>query len=111
MPDIEKLVKITLDKERRLRLTLRGMLEFEKLTGRNLFKGFKIQDLDLKENAALIWACLIDEDKELKYDDVLDMVDISNFTLALQGVMDCIRQAFPEPKVSERPLAKKPQPG
>ena len=69
-------VKLVLDKERHLRLTLRGMLAYEKESGKNLLKGFRISDLGLKDIAALLWACLLSEDKELTADEVLDLVDI-----------------------------------
>ena len=104
---IDTPVTITLDKERHLRLTLKGMLEFEKLTGLNFRKGFKFEDLDLKEITAMLWACLIYEDKELTYDDVLCMVDFDNLGTAMDALTDCLGQSLPEPKVGGRPLAKK----
>lgn len=104
-----ELVKVTLDKERHLRLTLKGMLEFEKLTGRNLIKGFRLQDLTLKDSAALLWACLLHEDKELTFDDVVSMVDFSNLILVMDAVTKCLEISLPE--ASGRPLVKKSPPG
>ena len=111
MSVLDKLVKVKLDKERHLRLPLKGMLEFEKLTGRNLLKGFDLDDLSLEDSAALIWACLIHEDRELKYDDVLYMVDLSNIVGVMNAVSTCLEQALKVVKVGERPLVQKSPPG
>ena len=104
---LDNLVTIQLDKERHLRLTLKGMLEFEKLTGKNLMKGFKLGDLSLKDTAAMLWACLLHEDKELTFDDVLLMVDFSNLSTVMGSLIESLSQSIPATKTSKRPLAKK----
>lgn len=101
------MVTVQLDKERHLRLTLRGMLEFENLTGGNLFKGFDMKTMTLKERTALLWVCLIHEDKELKYDDFIDMVDLSNINMLADAVGECINQSLPDIKEKAGPLAGK----
>lgn len=106
---LDKLVTIELDKERHLRLTLKGMLEFEKKTGKSLLRGFSRKDLTLEDCAALIWACLIHEDKELSYDDVICMVDVGNVAEVMDAVIKCTGQAFPE--AGDRPLVQKPRRG
>ena len=106
---IDKLVTITLDKERHLRLSLKGMLEFQRVTDKNLLKGFDLSKFSLEETAALIYACLIHEDKELTYDDVLCMIDMSNLTEAINALSACLEQSAPE--AGDRPLAKKSQRG
>jgi len=114
MSEIDKLITITLDKERHLRLTLKGMVEFEKLTGGNLLKGFDFNALTLEDSAALVWACLIHEDKELTFDDVLCMIDMSNLTVVMESLMQCIVQSMPEVEKSETsksPLAETSHPG
>ena len=103
---LENLVTITLDKERHLRLTLKGMIEFKKLTGKDLLKGFSLKNLSLEDTAAFVWASLIHEDKELTYDDVLYMVDLTNITAVSQAMMDCVNQSLPDAKESEGPLAE-----
>lgn len=109
MSGINKLVTLELDKERHLRLTLRGIMEFEHKTGKSLLKGFSRKDLSLEDCAALIWVCLIHEDRELSYDSVLDMVDVDNIAQVMDSVMECTGRAFP--KVNKPPLHKKPQVG
>ena len=101
------MVKITLDKERHLRLSLKGMLEYENVTGINLFKGFDIQKMTFKQVAALMWACLIHEDKELTFDNFLDIVDLSNITAMKEAVIECINESLPDIKEKTHPLAKK----
>ena len=115
MPEeLEEPVKITLDKERTLRLTLKGMLEFQKITGKKLLKGFDFKAMreDLEQSAAFMYACLLHEDKELTYDDVLCMIDLSNMSEMSDAVTKCIDQSVAlKAERDKRPLAKKPQAG
>jgi hypothetical protein len=104
-------VDITLDKKRTLRLTLKGMLEFNRITGKNLLKGFDFKAMrnDLEQSAAFMYACLIHEDKELTYDDVLCMIDIGNISEMSDAVIKCINQSVAlKAEREKRPLAKKP---
>jgi len=109
MPKLDKLVTINLDKERHLRLSLKGMIAFEKLTGKNLLKGFQLNELTLGDTAAMMWACLIHEDKELTYDDVCCMIDLKNIEVAVAALTKCLTQSLPE--ANDSPLAEKPQAG
>ena len=111
MPELDKLPTITLDKERHLRLSLKGMIGFEKLTGFSLLKGFKLKDLGLEATAAMLWACLIHEDKELTYDDVQCMVDFNNLEATIDALANCLTDSMPDAKAGGHPLVKKPQPG
>ena len=108
---LDELVTIKLDKERHLRLGLRGMIAFQKVTGKNLLKGFKLNDLTLEDTAAMLWAALIHEDADLTYDNVLDMVDLSKLAEVMTALAECINQALPQVKAGARPLARKPQRG
>ena len=115
MPGMQKPVTINLDKKRNLRLTMKGMIEFEKLTGKSILRGFRFDELSLEECAALTWACMIHEDRELTYDDVLCMIDLNNLDDVLGAVTDCISQSLPQkestPPLSERPSGKAPPSG
>lgn len=101
------MVTVQLDKERHLRLTLRGMLEFEVRTGGNLFRGFDMAKMTLRDRTVLLYVCLIDEDKELKYDDFIDMVDLSNINMLADAVAECINESLPDIKEKQRPLVNK----
>lgn len=104
------MVTVILDKERHLRLTMRGMLAFEEKTGINIFKGFDFSNISLKDFTALLWACLLHEDKELKFDDFTDLVDLSNLTPLAEAVTQCIVESVPASEGTV-PLAEKPQVG
>lgn len=107
-----ELVTIQLDKERHLRLTLRGMLAYESLTGKSLFKGFDVKKLTMKDVTILLWACLIDEDRELRYEDFIDMVDIGDIPRLTDALSQCIVISFPDTKEGEEaPLVSGPQSG
>lgn len=108
---LDKPVTITLDRKRTLRLTLKGMLEFEKITGRNLIKGFDLKDLSLNDTAALVWACLIHEDSELTYDALLNLIDISNLGQVSDAVTKSLEQSLSRKEATKSPLAGKPQVG
>ena len=109
---LNELTTITLDKERHLRLTLKGMLEFEKITGKNLLKAFNFKNFSLEEISALTWACLLHEDKELKYDDILYMIDITNLKDVATAVTQCLENSLSsvqEGKTDKAPLVEEPK--
>jgi len=95
------MVTIKLDKERTLKLTMRGMLTFEEKTGKNLFKGFNVQKMTFKEITTLLWVCLIHEDKTLTYDMFVDMVGMSRVRELSEKCMECITESLEE---NESPL-------
>ena len=105
-----ELVTITLDKERHLRLTMKGMVAFERQTGKNLLKGFDFNDMSLEDTAALIWACMVHEDKELTCDDVMSMIDLQDMTTVLEALTVCLSNSLPEAKEAA-PLVVKSQTG
>jgi len=111
MAELNKLVMVKLDKERHLKLSMEGMLAFEQITGLSWRKGFKLEDLGLKELASMLWACLIHEDEELTYKDVVYMMAPSDVEPVMTALADCLLQAFPKPKAGGRPLVKTPRPG
>ena len=110
---LDKLITIKLDKERHLRLTLKGMIEFRNVTGKDLLQKFNLKDMSIEDSAALLWACLIHEDKELAYDDVLYMVDLSNITKVMTALQESVEQALTktEEETNSNPLVEAPQPG
>lgn len=96
---------ITLDKERHLRLTMFGMKRFAELTGKDILKGIKIEELSTSDWATLIWACLIHEDRELKIDQVLEMIDAGNMFDILSATTKALSGGFPKKK-ADAPLAQ-----
>jgi hypothetical protein len=91
-------VKIMLDKERTLRLTLNAMIRFQEVTGKDLLKGFDPENMSLDDVRALLWACMLHEDKSLNLEKVGDMIDLSNLKTVIESISGAAGMAFPEPK-------------
>ena len=88
------MVKIKLDKERHLKMTIRSMLLFEEKTGNTLFKGFNVSKMPFRDVITLMWVCLIHEDKELTYDNFVDMVEMSRIKELTDKCMECISESL-----------------
>ena len=99
------MVKIKLDKERHLKMTIRGMLLFEEKTGTTLFKGFNVSKMSFKGVVTLMWVCLIHEDKELTYENFVDMVEMSRIKELTDKCMECISESLVKGD-DESPLAE-----
>ena len=104
------MVTIKLDKVRKLKFAMRGMLAFEEKTGIDVFKGFDMKNMSSKEKLLLLWACLLHEDHELDFDYLTDLVDLNNITEAIQKMTECIIESVPKSD-GKSPLAEKPQDG
>ena len=101
------MVTIHLDKDRRMKLTVRGMVAFEELTGKSLFMGFDLSKMNWKELTGLAWACVTEEDRELTYDAFLDLLQMGDVTKLTDVLPTCISEAFPDEEEGDRPLAGK----
>lgn len=95
------MVTLTLDKERHLKLTLKGMVEFEAATGKNLLEGLQLTKLSPRDFGALVWACLIWEDRKLQLDDVLCLIEPRNLVKATEALTACLTESFPVPVASK----------
>ena len=86
------IVKVTLDRERTLKLDLEALEAFEEASGTNFFemdgRGFKIKELRY-----LVWAGLLHEDPELKPDDVKGMIHIGNMKVVSQAISKLTKNA------------------
>jgi hypothetical protein len=103
MSEIIAPVAIKLDKERRLRLTLNGMVKFRQETGKDLLKGFDMDDMSADDIRALLWACLVWEDKDLTLEDVGDMIDMRNMPAVIKALTSSVFAAFPDPEETSDP--------
>lgn len=64
-------IKVKLDKERTLRFDMNAQVLFEDATGENTLDGaFWKKTMTAKTTRALIWACLVHEDKTLTLEQV-----------------------------------------
>lgn len=74
----KSLIPVVLDKKRNLLLNGNVMVKFEEATGRNLFQVDSLNNLSSKDFRALLWVCLLHEDKKLTLDQVGDMINPGN---------------------------------
>ena len=103
MPEIIAPVAIKLDKERHLRLTLNGMVKFRQETGKDLLKGFDMDEMSADDIRALLWACLVWEDKDLTLEDVGDMIDMQNMPAVIKALASSVFNAFPAQEETSDP--------
>jgi hypothetical protein len=91
------------------------MLEYKKLTGRDLLNGIEISTTmstdNLEKVAQLTWVCLLDEDISLKYGDVLHMLDPTNFMMVTEKLTQALTNSLPTKKDDDAPLAGPPSDG
>jgi hypothetical protein len=103
MAELVPSVPITLDKPRNLRFDLNAMVAFERATGKS------IRDLDIikatdEESRALIWSCLIHEDKDLKLEDVGALSGLAAFPEVWRLVGQAVFASLPEQKETKAEL-------
>lgn len=83
-------VQINLDKPRNMKFNLRAMMEFEKATGKNVFKEDIWEDMSATDIVYLLWATLKHEDENLTVDDVAEMVHFGN----MEEITEKLTKAF-----------------
>jgi hypothetical protein len=99
-----KVTEVDLDKKRHLKLTLRGISEFNQITGVDILTS-DIQDFTPREMMVLIWACLMWEDKELMVDAIPKLIEKIDATELVNLLLECIINSMPEVKPETVPLA------
>ena len=106
-------VKITLDKERTLRLDLNAMVAFEEATGKSLMDGkFHGSDMTPKDLRAMLWACLLHEDESVTLKEIGSWVTVTNLMEVTGKLNEAFDVAMPEGKGEETvPLAESPPSG
>ena len=103
-----KVTSVNLDKERRMKLTLRGINAFEQVTGVDILGLTDLQDLSPKELGALLWACLMWEDRELKLESIPEIIEKADAAGLMSSLLECITNSLPEVKPGTAPLAVPP---
>jgi len=89
-------VSIELDKPRTLWLNFNAMALFEKETGKHAFKA--LGDPSASDLRALVWACLVHEDKELTLDMVGETMDLTTVEYVMGKIMEAWQVALPDKK-------------
>ena len=106
-------VKITLDKERTLKLDLNAMVSFEEATGKSLMSGtFKSSKMTPRQLRAMLWACLKHEDADLTEEQVGSWITVSNLMEVTGKLNEAFEVAMPEGEGKQTvPLVKKSRRG
>ena len=111
MPEVVPSIEIMLDKPRHLKLTLGGMKRFDEVTGRNLLKGFNLEDMTTGELIAFIWCCLIWEDRKLSLEDIGFLLDITQLPEITEKLRGMVKVSVPGKKEDDAPLVVNPPAG
>jgi len=106
-------VKITLDKERTLKLDLNAMAAFEEATGKSLMDGkFHGSNMTPKDLRAMLWACLLHEDETVTEKQVGSWVTVTNLMEVTGKLNEAFEVDMPESEGKETvPLAETPPSG
>ena len=107
MNKVKPEVKITLDKERTLKLDLNAMVAYEENTGKSLFS-FQSGKMTAKDLRSLLWVCLIHEDKDLTVEQVGAFITLENMADVSEKVGQAFNLAVPESKGESDPLPQSP---
>lgn len=96
-------ITINLDKEYKLRLGMRAATEFERETGIKLMKLDEDVLTSMDVLSKLLFKMIVketDEDKKLKIEDVIDLIDnyADSLTFVIEKVTEALQAAFPAPK-------------
>jgi hypothetical protein len=104
MPEkMTPVVTINLDKERHFKLTMGTLLRFKQATGKDI-RSKEVQlamvstdDIyQLEYTCAILWAGLAWEDKNLKQEDLADLIDLSRAEEISQKIIEAFELAAPE---------------
>ena len=95
--DLVPTAKITLDKERTLRMDLNALSDFESMTGKSIMRGgLDFENLGIADVRALLWACLVQEDESLTVRDVGAMLHVGNLETVTTAITQLVTKAMPE---------------
>jgi len=110
---VKPVVKITLDKERTLKLDLNAMVAYEEATGSNLLDGsFLSSGMSAKELRTMLWACLLHEDDTLTEQQVGSWVNPANLVDITSKLDEAFEVSLPKSEGEETgPLEKTPPTG
>jgi len=101
-------VTVTLDKPRRLRLSMGAMVEFEQLTGTNIMD--VEADMSLTVLAQLLWVMLKQDEKDLTLEQACALIDDGESSLLdiIQAVTKAMTEAFDTGETKNaKPAARK----
>jgi hypothetical protein len=95
-------VKINLDRERELRLTLGSLVRFEELTGKNLLAGYDFSKINARELACLVSVSLVKEDR-LTPEEICELVTPAQLPAVAAALVQLWNESLPEGEPSADP--------
>lgn len=105
-----KLISITLDKERHLLFDMNSMASFEDVTNRSFFEfAQNMGKMTAKELRAFLWAGLVHEDKALTVEQVGSMISTANMGDIQKSLLTSVTSNLPEE--NKKKVIQKDTPG
>ena len=98
---------IELDKPRRLLIDFNAMCNFEEATGKAFLEfadSMTAGTAPMKDIRALLWACLIHEDKSLSIEKVGELFTYSTVQEVVMKLLEAFKANMPEKEEGDRPL-------
>lgn len=88
-------VKVKLDRQRTLRLTMRGIMALEDETGLTLTEvGERVRAGSFRTIVAIVWAALLHEDPELTIEAAADLMDKGDLTEIAEAAGRAMQEQF-----------------
>lgn len=89
------IAKVTIDRERTMKMTWASYIAFEKATGKKL-SGMKMSELSFEDASALIWCSLVSDDPSLTVLQLADMIHSGNQDEILSTLFNLHGQSMPD---------------
>lgn len=104
--------RLTLDRERTLRLDYNTFADIQEATGLNALQGEPFQEANItqpKVLRAVLWACLRDEDPQLTERDAGRLMTLGNIQEIVETIGELYRRSVPEELAEQQPQGKAPK--
>jgi hypothetical protein len=94
----------------RLKVSLRAVHQFQELTGTDIYRdGIKTLDMHADNFRALVWCCLLPEERELiRMKKIQRQVNKHNVIPVLNSLNHALKLSWPEPDKDKTPAEKSP---
>lgn len=88
MEELKVTKKVTLDKERTLRMDFNALVKAEEITGHDFLTGETWRKMRAADYRALVYACLLDEDASLTLEQVGRMITMQNEKVLSDAILE-----------------------
>ena len=97
-------------KERPLRFNAKAWIEFNKLTGIDVLKGFDPENIGIESMTALLYCGLKGQDKDITLEQVEEWFEpVPGINEAIVTLFKSISESLPEPEGDESPNPQSPE--